>query len=325
MRIVFMGTPDFAVPTLTEIVGRGHEVVAVYSRAPAPAGRRGLDLVPSPVHAVAERFGIPVFTPATLRTEEAAEQMRDLAADVAVVVAYGMILPQAILDAPELGCLNLHGSILPRWRGAAPIQRAVMAGDAETGVAVMRMEAGLDTGPVGLLERVTIGPNTTSGELHDRLMVLGADLMGRALAALERGGLHFTPQPEAGRHLCPQDRQGRGAHRLDRAGHRGSQPHSRALAVSRCVVSAGRRHAGEGAALRPRAGFGRCGDRGSGRGAGGGLRRGADYRLRHGRGAAHRSPEGRKAAHGGGHLPAWQPAGGRQPPHMSGVPCPATS
>lgn len=198
MRIVFMGTPDFAVPTLTEIVGRGHEVVAVYSRAPAPAGRRGLDLVPSPMHAVAERFGIPVFTPATLRTEEAAEQMRDLAADVAVVVAYGMILPQAILDAPELGCLNLHGSILPRWRGAAPIQRAVMAGDAETGVAVMRMEAGLDTGPVGLLERVTIGPNTTSGELHDRLMVLGADLMARALAALERGGLHFTPQPEAG-------------------------------------------------------------------------------------------------------------------------------
>lgn len=198
MRIIFMGTPDFAVPTLTEIVGRGHDVVAVYSRAPAPGGRRGLDLVPSPVHAVAERFGLPVFTPKTLRGEEAAEQVRSLSADVAVVVAYGMLLPQAVLDAPALGCLNLHGSLLPRWRGAAPIQRAVMAGDRETGVAVMRMEAGLDTGPVGLLERIAIGPDMTAGELHDRMMIVGADLMGRALAALERGGLHFTPQPEEG-------------------------------------------------------------------------------------------------------------------------------
>ncbi|MFH1555198.1 MAG: methionyl-tRNA formyltransferase [Pseudomonadota bacterium] len=198
MRIVFMGTPDFAVPTLSEIVARGHEVVAVYSRAPAPAGRRGLDLTPSPVHAVAEKFGLPVLTPKTLRTDEAAQQMRDLQADVAVVVAYGLILPQPILDAPELGCLNLHASLLPRWRGAAPIQRAVMAGDTQTGIAVMKMEAGLDTGPVGLLERVAIGPDMTSGELHDALMVLGADLMGRALAALERGGLHFTPQTEDG-------------------------------------------------------------------------------------------------------------------------------
>jgi len=198
MRIVFMGTPDFAVPTLSEIVARGHEVVAVYSRAPAPAGRRGLDLTPSPVHAVAEKFGLPVLTPKTLRTDEAAQQMRALQADVAVVVAYGLILPQPILDAPELGCLNLHASLLPRWRGAAPIPRAVMAGDAETGIAVMKMEAGLDTGPVGLLERVAIGPDMTSGELHDALMVLGADLMGRALAALERGGLHFTPQTEDG-------------------------------------------------------------------------------------------------------------------------------
>ncbi|MBA4789023.1 MAG: methionyl-tRNA formyltransferase [Rhizobiales bacterium] len=198
MRIIFMGTPDFAVPTLTELVARGHDVVAVYSRAPAPAGRRGLDLVPSPVHAVAEKFGLPVFTPATLRTEEAAQQVRDMEADVAVVVAYGMLLPQAVLDAPALGCLNLHGSLLPRWRGAAPIQRAIMAGDKETGIAVMRMEAGLDTGPVGLLERIAIGPDMTAGELHDRMMVLGADLMARALAALERGGLHFTPQPEEG-------------------------------------------------------------------------------------------------------------------------------
>ncbi|MFG1229555.1 methionyl-tRNA formyltransferase [Xanthobacter wiegelii] len=198
MRIVFMGTPDFAVPTLSEIVGRGHEVVAVYTRAPAPAGRRGLDLTPSPVHAVAERFGLPVFTPRSLKGEEAAEAFRAHGADVAVVVAYGLILPQAILDAPRLGCLNLHGSLLPRWRGAAPIQRAIMAGDRETGVAVMQMEAGLDTGPVGLVERIPIGPDMTAGELHDRMMVIGADLMGRALAALERGGLAFTPQPPTG-------------------------------------------------------------------------------------------------------------------------------
>ncbi|WP_454915194.1 methionyl-tRNA formyltransferase [Xanthobacter sediminis] len=198
MRIVFMGTPDFAVPTLTEIVGRGHEVVAVYTRAPAPAGRRGLDLTPSPVHKVAEGFGIPVLTPKSLRSEEAAEAFRAHGADVAVVVAYGMILPPAILDAPRLGCLNLHGSLLPRWRGAAPIQRAIMAGDAETGVAVMKMEAGLDTGPVGVVERIPIGPDMTAGELHDRMMRVGADLMGRALAALERGGLVFTPQPAEG-------------------------------------------------------------------------------------------------------------------------------
>lgn len=198
MRIVFMGTPDFAVPTLSEIVGRGHEVVAVYTRAPAPAGRRGLDLTPSPVHAVAERFGLPVFTPKSLKGEEAADAFRAHEADVAVVVAYGLILPQAILDAPRLGCLNLHGSLLPRWRGAAPIQRAIMAGDRETGVAVMQMEAGLDTGPVGLVERIPIGADMTAGELHDRMMVIGADLMGRALAALERGGLAFTPQPATG-------------------------------------------------------------------------------------------------------------------------------
>ncbi|MFG1404129.1 methionyl-tRNA formyltransferase [Xanthobacter sediminis] len=198
MRIVFMGTPDFAVPTLTEIVGRGHEVAAVYTRAPAPAGRRGLDLTPSPVHKVAERFGLPVLTPKTLRTEEAAETFRAHGADVAVVVAYGMILPPAILEAPRLGCLNLHGSLLPRWRGAAPIQRAIMAGDRETGVAVMKMEAGLDTGPVGVVERIAIGPDMTAGELHDRMMLVGADLMGRALSALERGGLAFTPQPEEG-------------------------------------------------------------------------------------------------------------------------------
>lgn len=197
LRVIFMGTPDFAVPTLTEIIGQGHEVVSCYTRAPAQAGR-GLALKPSPVQAAAERFGIPVFTPGTLRTEEQAEIFASQQADVAVVVAYGMILPQRILDLPELGCLNLHASLLPRWRGAAPIQRAVMAGDAESGVCVMRMEAGLDTGPVGMVERLAIGPDMTAGELHDRLAVLGADLMVRALAALARGGLSFTPQAEEG-------------------------------------------------------------------------------------------------------------------------------
>jgi methionyl-tRNA formyltransferase len=197
LRIVFMGTPDFAVPTLSEIVGQGHEVVAVYTRPPAAAGR-GMELKLSPVHRMAEGFGIPVFTPKTLRTDETLEIFRSHAADVAVVVAYGMILPRAVLEAPELGCLNLHASLLPRWRGAAPIQRAIMAGDAETGVAVMKMEEGLDTGPVAMVERVAIAPDANAGELHDRLMVLGADLMVRALAALSRGGLGFTPQPEQG-------------------------------------------------------------------------------------------------------------------------------
>lgn len=197
LRVIFMGTPDFAVPTLSEIVGQGHEVVAVYTRPPAAAGR-GMELKPSPVHRMAERFGLNVLTPKTLRTEEAAETFRSHEADVAVVVAYGMLLPKAILDAPELGCLNLHASLLPRWRGAAPIQRAIMAGDKETGVAVMKMEEGLDTGPVAMMERVAITPDMNAGELHDKLMGLGADLMVRALAALSRGGLGFTPQPEEG-------------------------------------------------------------------------------------------------------------------------------
>lgn len=197
LRIIFMGTPDFAVPTLTETIGQGHEVVSVYTRPPAPAGR-GMELRPSPVQRTAERFGIPVFTPKTLKSAEAAEIMAAHQADVAVVVAYGLILPQAILELPELGCLNLHASLLPRWRGAAPIQRAIMAGDAETGVCVMKMEAGLDTGPVGMVERLAIDRDVTAGELHDRLAVLGADLMVRALAALGRGGLRFTPQAEEG-------------------------------------------------------------------------------------------------------------------------------
>jgi methionyl-tRNA formyltransferase len=197
LRVIFMGTPHFATPTLSEIVGQGHEVVACYTREPAPAGR-GMELKKSPVHAMAERFGIPVFTPKTLKTPEAAALFASHQADAAVVVAYGKILPRAILDAPGMGCLNLHGSLLPRWRGAAPIQRAVMAGDGETGVMVMRMEEGLDTGPVAMAEKMAIGPDTTAGEVHDRLMLLGADLMARALAALSRGALGFTPQTEAG-------------------------------------------------------------------------------------------------------------------------------
>jgi methionyl-tRNA formyltransferase len=197
LRLVFMGTPDFAVPTLVEIVGAGHEVVAAYTRAPQPAGR-GMELRPSPVEREVRRFGIAVLTPRTLRTPEAQETFRTHGADVAVVVAYGLILPRPVLDAPRLGCFNLHASALPRWRGAAPINRAVMAGDTETAVMAMKMEEGLDTGPIAGAERVAIGPDMTAGELHDRLARLGADLMVRTLGALERGSLQLTPQPDKG-------------------------------------------------------------------------------------------------------------------------------
>ena len=197
LRLIFMGTPEFAVPTLTELLGQGHEIVAVYTRPPAQGGR-GLDLRPSPVQRTAERFGLPVFHPRSLRGASEQEAFAAHKADLAIVVAYGLILPKAILDAPRLGCLNLHGSLLPRWRGAAPIQRAVMAGDSSTGVMVMRMDEGLDTGPVGLAEEMPIAPDMTAGELHDAMMRIGADLMGRALAGLERGSLDFTPQPDVG-------------------------------------------------------------------------------------------------------------------------------
>ncbi len=198
MRLIFMGTPDFAVPTLMEIAGRGHEIAAVYTREPKPAGRRGLDLQPTPVARAAERLGIPTLTPKSLRNPDAADAIRVHGADAAVVVAYGLILPKAILDAMPLGCFNLHASLLPRWRGAAPINRAIMAGDAESGVMVMKMEQGLDTGPIAMVERMSIAPDMTAGELHDRLAPLGADLMVRALAALERGTLSFTPQAAEG-------------------------------------------------------------------------------------------------------------------------------
>src|ERR1044072_5071957 len=198
MSLIFMGTPDFAVPTLIEIVGRGHEVVALYTRAAKPAGRRGLELQETPVALKAHGFKIPVLTPKTLRTKEAAAEFRAHNADAAVVVAYGLLLPLSILDAVPLGCFNVHASLLPRWRGPAPINRAIMAGDTESGVTIMRMEEGLDTGPMAMAERVAIGADMTAGELHDALAPLGADLMGRAPGALEGGAWQCTPQPEAG-------------------------------------------------------------------------------------------------------------------------------
>jgi methionyl-tRNA formyltransferase len=192
-----MGTPDFAVPTLSEIVSAGHDIAAVYTQPPRPAGR-GMAERRSPVHVFAEEAALPVFAPRSLKPAEAHEAFLALQPDAAVVVAYGLILPKPILDAPRLGCLNLHASLLPRWRGAAPIQRAIMAGDEETGVMVMKMDEGLDTGPIALAESLIIGPDTTAGELHDQLALMGAALMRRALAMLEAGELTFTPQPTEG-------------------------------------------------------------------------------------------------------------------------------
>jgi methionyl-tRNA formyltransferase len=197
LRLVFMGTPDFAVPALVEIVSGGHEVVAVYTRAPQPAGR-GLAPRPSPIARKAERLGLPIFTPKTLKENDAAEAMRAHAADAAIVVAYGLILPKSILEIFPLGCFNLHASLLPRWRGAAPIHRTIMAGDQETGVMVMKMDEGLDTGAIAMAKRVPIGADATTGELHDELARRGADLMLRALAALEKGQLQLTPQAVSG-------------------------------------------------------------------------------------------------------------------------------
>jgi methionyl-tRNA formyltransferase len=197
LRLIFMGTPDFAVPTLLELVAHGHEVVAVYTRVAKPAGR-GMKLQPTPVEREATRLGIPVLTPTTLKTPEAEATFRAHQADAAVVVAYGMILPQNILDVPPLGCFNLHGSLLPRWRGAAPINRAIMEGDAESGVMVMKMDVGLDTGDVAMAERIAITDAMTAADLHDALAPLGADLMVRAIGALERGRLQLSKQSEAG-------------------------------------------------------------------------------------------------------------------------------
>ena len=192
-----MGTPDFAVPTLTEIVSAGHEVLAVYTRAPKPAGR-GQAERKSPVHLAAEGFGLPVRTPKSLRNADEQAAFAALGADVGIVVAYGLILPAPILAAPRLGCLNLHGSLLPRWRRGPPGPRAGLAGGPRPAAPRKGMDEGLDTGPIALVDEMPIGPDMTTGELHDRMMLVGADLMGRALAALERGSLTFTPQPEAG-------------------------------------------------------------------------------------------------------------------------------
>jgi methionyl-tRNA formyltransferase len=197
LRLIFMGTPDFSVPTLLELAAHGHEFAAVYTRAPKPGGR-GMKLQATPVEVEARRLGIPVLTPKTLKTPEALEEFRAHEADAAVVVAYGMILPQAILDAPKLGSYNLHASLLPRWRGAAPINRAIMAGDAESGVMVMMMDVGLDTGDVAMAERLPITDAMTASDLHDALAPLGADLMVRAMAALDRGALQLTKQSEEG-------------------------------------------------------------------------------------------------------------------------------
>jgi methionyl-tRNA formyltransferase len=186
------------VPTLLELVAHGHEIAAVYTRAPKPGGRRGLELQPTPIEREARRLNIPVLTPKTLRTPEALNQFHAHDADAVVVVAYGMILPQAILDAPRLGCFNLHASLLPRWRGAAPINRAIMAEDTESGVMVMKMDVGLDTGDVAMAERLVINDAMTASDLHDALARLGADLMVRAMAALERGALQLTKQSEQG-------------------------------------------------------------------------------------------------------------------------------
>jgi methionyl-tRNA formyltransferase len=195
MRIVFMGTPDFSVPVLDALAAAGHEILCVYTQPPRPAGR-GQAERPGAVHQRAAAMGLPVRHPKSLRDPQAQAEFAGLGADIAVVVAYGLILPQAVLDAPRHGCLNIHASLLPRWRGAAPIQRAIMAGDAETGVCIMQMEAGLDTGPVLLRHAIPIGAEETAGELHDRLSALGARAITEALARL--GDLTPRPQPAEG-------------------------------------------------------------------------------------------------------------------------------
>ncbi|WP_371311037.1 methionyl-tRNA formyltransferase [Hyphomonas sp.] len=210
MRIAFMGSPDIAVGVLKSLMEAGHEIVCVYSQPPRPAGR-GQKLTPTPVHAFAEAQGLEVRTPKSLKKAPEQEAFAALDLDAAVVVAYGLILPQAILDAPRLGCLNMHASILPRWRGAAPIQRAIMAGDAETGVDAMLMDAGLDTGPVLASLRTPIGFDDTAGSVHDRLAALAAELAPRALAGLADGSLTPKPQPEEGityaHKLGPEDQK----------------------------------------------------------------------------------------------------------------------
>jgi methionyl-tRNA formyltransferase len=203
LRLAFMGTSAFAVPSLLEIVARGDEIVGVYTRAPKPAGR-GMGLKASPVEIEARRHRLRVLHTVTLRTPAAETEFCAHRADAAVVAAYGLILPKPVLDAVRLGCFNVHASLLPRWRGAAPINRAIMAGDAETGVTVIKMDEGLDTGPIAMMERVPIGADATAGEIHDALARLGADLIARVLAALERDRLQLTPQPGTAVEIAPR-------------------------------------------------------------------------------------------------------------------------
>ncbi len=207
MRIAFMGTPEFAVPSLAELIAAGHEIVAVYSQPPRPRGR-GQKLTPSPVHAFADSMGLPVFTPESMKASEAIETFQSLDLDAAAVVAYGQILRSEVLEAPRLGCFNLHGSLLPRWRGAAPIQRAIMAGDRQTGVQIMRMSEGLDEGPVLLSEVMDIRDDDTAATLSDRMAHVGAGLWPRALAAIERGGatpVEQTGEPTYAKKITPAE------------------------------------------------------------------------------------------------------------------------
>ena len=207
MRLAFMGTPDFAVPSLAELIASGHEIVAVYSQPPRPKGR-GQKLTPSPVHAFAEAMGLPVFTPDSMKSPEAIDVFKSLDLDAACVVAYGQILKPEVLEAPRLGCFNLHGSLLPRWRGAAPIQRAIMAGDRQTGVQIMRMSEGLDEGAILLSEVMDIRTDDTAASLSERMSHIGAGLWPRALAAIERGGVTGTEQagePTYARKITPAE------------------------------------------------------------------------------------------------------------------------
>ena len=198
LRLAFMGTPEFSVPVLEALHQAGHEIVAVYSQPPRPAGRRGLELTPTPVASAAEKFGIEVLTPKSLKDRQEQERFSSFKLDAAIVVAYGLLLPKAILDAPRFGCFNGHASLLPRWRGAAPIQRAIMAGDKKTGMMIMKMDEGLDTGPIALSKSIDIAPEMTAGELYDELEKIAAPLMVKAMEKLEQGDLTLTPQKSEG-------------------------------------------------------------------------------------------------------------------------------
>ena len=198
LRLAFMGTPEFSVPVLEALHQAGHEIVAVYSQPPRPAGRRGLELTPTPVASAAEKLGIEVLTPKSLKDRQEQERFSSFKLDAAIVVAYGLLLPKAILDAPRFGCFNGHASLLPRWRGAAPIQRAIMAGDKKTGMMIMKMDEGLDTGPIALSKSIDIAPDMTAGELYDELEKIAAPLIVKAMKKLEQGDLTLTPQKSEG-------------------------------------------------------------------------------------------------------------------------------